>query len=353
MSYNSLVKKTEEAARSLVVKERIDPFSDVNMTMISKKLFIESRIDEYRNKCRNSGAVARANWMRMLLFHICTWHASKHCQISYRMNQEWMQAFLTYMTTYPHKRKITNTGILKHLQMLHLVLDYWNILYQWEIPGYLRGEMKQKQLQDEILSDEEVEMLWTLEKQLGQLPITETRGRPGPPRTINSINSTLDKFLISLYTGCRMDEVNTIFTSYDPKTETDLVGWYASKNKRAKFIPMHNRIRPLIERGWFKAERRATRFESIIKMIPLTGQGQIVVRLGNTIQRRVVSRKEIVHFHSARQTFTVRMIEAGMDIYELSKLLGHSSVQVTEKYYAFAREQHMIKRTVEVFTKIA
>ena len=39
-------------------------------------------------------------------------------------------------------------------------------------------------------------------------------------------------------------------------------------------------------------------------------------------------------FHDLRRTFGLNLIKQGMSIYEISKLLGHSSVRTTEKHYA-------------------
>ena len=39
-------------------------------------------------------------------------------------------------------------------------------------------------------------------------------------------------------------------------------------------------------------------------------------------------------FHDLRRTFGLNLIKQGMSIYEVSKLLGHSSVRTTEKHYA-------------------
>ena len=39
-------------------------------------------------------------------------------------------------------------------------------------------------------------------------------------------------------------------------------------------------------------------------------------------------------FHDLRRTFGLNLIKKGMPIYEVSKLLGHSSVSTTEKHYA-------------------
>lgn len=41
-----------------------------------------------------------------------------------------------------------------------------------------------------------------------------------------------------------------------------------------------------------------------------------------------------VHFHMARHTLGVQLLSNGVDIYSVSKLLGHRSVTTTSKYYA-------------------
>jgi integrase len=49
---------------------------------------------------------------------------------------------------------------------------------------------------------------------------------------------------------------------------------------------------------------------------------------------RAVKESEIVHFrfHDLRHTFATRLVQKGVDLYKVSKLLGHSSVTVTERY---------------------
>jgi site-specific recombinase XerD len=44
--------------------------------------------------------------------------------------------------------------------------------------------------------------------------------------------------------------------------------------------------------------------------------------------------KTTLHFHIARHSFGVILLENDVDIYKVSKLLGHKSVQTTIKHYA-------------------
>jgi site-specific recombinase XerD len=41
---------------------------------------------------------------------------------------------------------------------------------------------------------------------------------------------------------------------------------------------------------------------------------------------------EALHFHSLRHSFASVLVQKGTPIYQVSKLLGHSSVKVTERY---------------------
>jgi integrase len=38
------------------------------------------------------------------------------------------------------------------------------------------------------------------------------------------------------------------------------------------------------------------------------------------------------HFHDLRHTFATRMVQAGVDLYKVQRLLGHKSPQMTQRY---------------------
>ncbi|MEW6118252.1 MAG: tyrosine-type recombinase/integrase [Nitrospirota bacterium] len=55
-------------------------------------------------------------------------------------------------------------------------------------------------------------------------------------------------------------------------------------------------------------------------------------------------------FHDLRHTFATRLAQAGVDIYTISKLLGHSSVKMTERYAHHCPES--VRYGVEVLDKL-
>ena len=45
-----------------------------------------------------------------------------------------------------------------------------------------------------------------------------------------------------------------------------------------------------------------------------------------------------LHFHTSHHTFAVRALRRGINIYELSKIMTHSSIKITEIYLNIANE---------------
>ena len=61
-------------------------------------------------------------------------------------------------------------------------------------------------------------------------------------------------------------------------------------------------------------------------------------------------RAGILHLspHDLRHTFGHRFLVKGGDIYVLSKILGHSSVAVTERHYAYLRREDVAEKMLAV-----
>ena len=57
--------------------------------------------------------------------------------------------------------------------------------------------------------------------------------------------------------------------------------------------------------------------------------------------------------HALRHTFGTRWLQAGGDIYKLSKILGHSSVAVTEQHYAHLLKEDLVAASQQVKIPVA
>lgn len=70
-------------------------------------------------------------------------------------------------------------------------------------------------------------------------------------------------------------------------------------------------------------------------------EGNKIVQISKTFYRvveelqlnkDVVDRRDKVTFHTLRHTYASMLVRAGVDIYHVKELLGHSSIALTERY---------------------
>lgn len=118
---------------------------------------------------------------------------------------------------------------------------------------------------------------------------------------------------IALYTGCRRGEILSIRAEdIGPDTITLRAG--ATKTLKTRTIPITSALRP-----WIKHLPLSVNFEGL-----------------KTGFRRAREAAKLPHvtFHDLRRSCATLMVGAGVDLYVVSKLLGHSSVAVTQSRYA-------------------
>jgi site-specific recombinase XerD len=56
------------------------------------------------------------------------------------------------------------------------------------------------------------------------------------------------------------------------------------------------------------------------------------------LNRGVTDRRQKVVFHTLRHTYASWLVEGGTDLYRISKLIGHSTTSMTERYAHLAQE---------------
>ena len=65
------------------------------------------------------------------------------------------------------------------------------------------------------------------------------------------------------------------------------------------------------------------------------------------------ARTPLLSPHALRHTFGTRWLQAGGDIYKLSRILGHSSVAVTEAHYAHLLKDDLVAASQQVKIQVA
>jgi integrase len=113
-----------------------------------------------------------------------------------------------------------------------------------------------------------------------------------------------------------------------------------TKSGKRRFIPINATLLELLRSLRLDRPVGETVFAN-----PKTGQALVAVR---TAFKAACRRAKLsgLRFHDLRHTFATRLIEAGADIITVKELLGHFSVQMTERYTHSRSEQKV--RAVEL-----
>jgi integrase len=136
--------------------------------------------------------------------------------------------------------------------------------------------------------------------------------------------------LVMVGTGLRLDEERHI----DPGTD---INWPArlirvtGKFRKVRDVPIFEEVEPILKQQLAEEGRLWPQDPQRLREVLAEG----AVKAG------------IPHLspHTLRHTFGHRYLKAGGDVYVLSKMLGHSSVVVTERHYAHLLQEDLVSRT--------
>ena len=134
---------------------------------------------------------------------------------------------------------------------------------------------------------------------------------------------------IAIYTGMRRGEIVAL-TATDITGDTLMVRSGNTKTLKTRSVPIIPKARK-----W-------------LKMVPLgiTAEG---VKSGFQRARRDAG-MEHVNFHDLRHSCASLLVQAGVDLYTIAKILGHSSTRTTERY-AHMQVEQMRSAMVKTFGK--
>lgn len=153
-------------------------------------------------------------------------------------------------------------------------------------------------------------------------------------KLLDALHPRFERFVrFALGTGCRLDEIRGI----DPKQDID---WIRStvhvigKFRKERDVPM-------------QPDASAALKEQLEEEDKLWKQNPQRLR---EVLAEGAARAKIppITPHALRHTFGTRWLQAGGDIYKLSKILGHSSVAVTEAHYAHLLKEDLVAASQQV-----
>lgn len=134
-----------------------------------------------------------------------------------------------------------------------------------------------------------------------------------------------------LHTGCRRNEaLGVTWEDIDLNKGQIVIRGQVGKMGKRRTIPINDALHAVLT-VWHGPKQG--------RLFPAYGSNQISMKFRRWV--REVGLPIGISLHSLRATFACHLIKNGVDIYTVSRLLGHSSVKVTEKHYLALDPEHV------------
>ncbi|WP_233831743.1 tyrosine-type recombinase/integrase [Paraburkholderia sp. ZP32-5] len=182
-------------------------------------------------------------------------------------------------------------------------------------------------------SNEESALLLELdpERRRNGLKPLETR----TPEMTRNVQDNYDITVFLLDTGCRYSEVANIpWSAIDVDACT--ISLYRSKVRNEDVLHMTSRLETVLRRRW---EERRPGQRYVFEDRTGSERGYSTKAIKKAIERAglndaavVKERGGRVTLHTFRHTFASKLVRAGVSLYEVSVLLGHSDPKMTQRY---------------------
>jgi integrase len=155
--------------------------------------------------------------------------------------------------------------------------------------------------------------------------------------------------LISLHCGLRAGEIFALKWS-DIDLENGRLIVTDTKTKENRFPLMTDEIKQI-----FRNKKRGSPDELVFPSRKGTVRNAISKSFMRTVNKLglnkgITDNRNKVVFHSMRHTYASWLVQRGVSIYEVSKLLGHSTITVTERYSHLAPSNS--ENSVKIIEKI-
>jgi integrase/recombinase XerD len=156
---------------------------------------------------------------------------------------------------------------------------------------------------------------------------------------LEALHPRFQRFVrFALGTGCRLDEIRGIVPERDIdwlRGTVHVIG----KFRKERDVPMQPDARASLEEQ-LEEERKLWK-QNPQRLREVLAEGSARAKIPSITP------------HVLRHTFGTRWLQAGGDIYKLSKILGHSSVAVTEAHYAHLLKEDLVAASQQVKIPVA
>ncbi len=261
-----------------------------NNGLVSRQLqkgsFI-SYFEQLSNKKEPSTKVAWDNTLK----HIIEFQGKKLTFEEVTMS--WVERFLEYL-----RRDLSNNSVLTYFNKINATLNQ-AVKEKIIVENPIKYVHKPKK--------EETEIVYLTKDEVQEIIKTEFWD-----------NDAKNAFLFGCYTGLRASDIQNLKWKHIKDNKIQLV---QTKTKNTVYIPLNPNAQMILEK---QKQNRVFVFK-LSNHVPSI----------NRTVKKMIKRTNIdkhVHFHCSRHTFATLLVSEGVDIFTISKLMGHRDIKSTMVY---------------------
>ncbi len=271
-------------------------------------------------------------------------------------HQEFCQYQIVFKNNTPRTIKWFKEVInyfVKHTEVYHIEEVTQNVIEQWLIHGKCEKNWSAKTIRTR-LGNVRLFFKWCVAR--GYLEKNPADDIPAPkleskiPKHLTKEQSTLildwakcypyhhyyEKpravaiLAVFLFTGIRLQELLNLKID-DVNTKENVLFVRAGKGKKDRMIPINAQLKKYLEK--YLSVRSKINNRSVYFFVSLICTAQMSAEVIPRLLRKIGKKAGIhIHAHLLRHTFAVLMLEAGCNLFSVSRLLGHSDIKTTTIY---------------------
>ena len=282
--------------------------------------------------------------IRELFNHL---ESTQHITQINQVKQQHINQFLKHLLTRPKEQKgsggLNSNSINKIIQAVNTFIKYINTTGKYEI--YITTKkLKEDTLERTILTEKEI-------KQLYQSTYDNTKRGAGLPF------EQRDRAMLTIFYGCGLRKTEATNLNIDDiNKERNLLIVRKGKGNKQRLVPITpnnmDYLMTYLEEGryWFLENHSQRTYYKKPRLKENTTSNSFFLntrgqRIANGFYNRIYHLKDLagiekqVSPHTLRHSIATHLLRAGMEIEEIAKFLGHSSLESTQIYTHIVKEQ--------------
>lgn len=282
-------KQKERIIKQITAKLEIE-LGNAKNGLVSRQLQKANFIEYFEKLAKKKKPNTKTAWDNTLK-HLKEFQGKK---ISFEnITVNWIEKFLTHL-----KKDLSNNSVTTYFNKINAALNQ-AVKEKIIIENPIRYINKPKK--------EETEIVFLTKDEIQKIINTDFFDQEAK-----------NAFLFSCYTGLRVSDIKALKWSH---IKNDQIQLTQTKTKNAVYIPLNQNALKIIDR-----QKHNTEF-----VFELSEHMSSI----NRTVKKLFDKAEInkkVHFHCARHTFATLLVTSGVNIFTISKLMGHKDIKSTLVY---------------------